>query len=243
MFSKLHNRLGTAGLAVAVVALVVALAGTAFAAAGLNSTQKKEVKKIAKQFAGKEGPQGQPGQSGAKGDPGAAGAPGKNGNDGVSPVGVAFSGEKGSCKSGGVEYKGANTVVVCNGQSGFTEVLPEGETETGVWSANLQEGESKTVEISFPIPLLESLPLTAAELVKPAETTANCPGSAAAPEAEPGTLCVYASALAGSGTVTTSFLDPSKGFAVGVGPTGTLFAVGASGGPVTAFGTWAVSAS
>ena len=44
MFSKLHERLGTAGFVVAIVALVAALAGTAFAAAGLNGKQKKEVK-------------------------------------------------------------------------------------------------------------------------------------------------------------------------------------------------------
>ena len=26
------------------------------------------------------------------------------------------------------------TTLVCNGQTGFTETLPSGETETGVWS-------------------------------------------------------------------------------------------------------------
>jgi hypothetical protein len=56
MISRIHSKLGTAGLVVALVALVVALTGVAFAASGLNSKQKKEVKKIAKQFAGKQGP-------------------------------------------------------------------------------------------------------------------------------------------------------------------------------------------
>ena len=43
MFAKLHNRFGTAGLVVAVVALIAALAGTAIAAGGLNAKQKKEL--------------------------------------------------------------------------------------------------------------------------------------------------------------------------------------------------------
>ena len=49
MISKLHNRLGTAGFVVAIIALVAALSGGAYAAqqANLSKQQKKEVKKIA----------------------------------------------------------------------------------------------------------------------------------------------------------------------------------------------------
>lgn len=77
MYSRLHNRLGTAGFVLAIVALVAAVAGTAFAATGLNSKQKKEVKKIAKSVAGSPGA---PGAAGANGLNGAAGAAGPQGD-------------------------------------------------------------------------------------------------------------------------------------------------------------------
>ncbi|HVV72142.1 MAG TPA: hypothetical protein VHI52_11700 [Verrucomicrobiae bacterium] len=45
---RIHQKLGTAGLIVAIVALVAALAGGAYAAGGgLSGKQKKEVTKIA----------------------------------------------------------------------------------------------------------------------------------------------------------------------------------------------------
>lgn len=75
MFSRLHNRLGTAGFVVAIVALVAAVAGTAFAATGLNNKQKKEVKKIAKSVV-QQGPAGPAGANGANGAAGAAGPEG-----------------------------------------------------------------------------------------------------------------------------------------------------------------------
>lgn len=74
MYSRLHNRLGTAGFAVAIVALVAAVAGTAFAATGLNGKQKKEVKKIAKSVV-KQGPAGAAGAAGLNGAAGPQGAP------------------------------------------------------------------------------------------------------------------------------------------------------------------------
>ncbi|HEX5610071.1 MAG TPA: hypothetical protein VFX45_08270 [Solirubrobacterales bacterium] len=75
MFSRLHNRLGTAGFVIAIIALVAAVAGTAFAATGLNSKQKKEVKKIAKSVV-QQGPAGAAGAAGANGAAGAAGPEG-----------------------------------------------------------------------------------------------------------------------------------------------------------------------
>jgi len=82
MFSRIHDRLGTAGLIIAVIALIAALAGTAFAAAGLNGKQKKEVTNIAKKYAGKKGPKGDTGPTGAAGPKGDAGVPGKEGPEG-----------------------------------------------------------------------------------------------------------------------------------------------------------------
>jgi hypothetical protein len=49
MLSRLHNKVGTAGLVVAIVALVAALAGSAYAAKDvLTKQEKKQVEKIAK---------------------------------------------------------------------------------------------------------------------------------------------------------------------------------------------------
>jgi hypothetical protein len=123
MLSKVHNKLGTAGLVVAIMALVVALGGAAYAALpGLNSKQKKEVKKIAKTVPGKDGaqgpkgdtgplgPKGDPGQQGPKGDPGAEGPPGPTETE-----------------------------------------LPPGKTMTGTWSLRDKGLPWYRVNISFPL--------------------------------------------------------------------------------------------
>jgi Collagen triple helix repeat (20 copies) len=148
---SIREPFGTAGLVVACVALIAALGGTAIAAGALTGKQKKEVEKIAKKYAGKPGAPGATGPAGApgaKGDAGAAGTNGTNGTNGedgtdgkagtngVSPTGTAFTGEKGTCKDGGVEFKGVNTSFACNGeegQTGYVETLPAGETLTGMW--------------------------------------------------------------------------------------------------------------
>src|SRR3954470_13970370 len=77
MLKRIHDKLGTAGLVVAVVALVVALTGTAFAAKKFIT--KQEAIKIAKKYAGKNGA---PGAQGSKGDTGASGAQGPKGDQG-----------------------------------------------------------------------------------------------------------------------------------------------------------------
>jgi hypothetical protein len=94
MVSRLRDRLGTAGLIVAIVALVAALGGGAYAASGLNGKQKKEVskaakkeskkfsKKFSKQFA-KPGPAGAAGPAGPQGPQGLPGGPGQNGTNGT----------------------------------------------------------------------------------------------------------------------------------------------------------------
>lgn len=122
MFSRIHDKLGTAGLVIAVVALIAALAGTAFAAAGLNGKQKKEVKKIAKKYAGKQGPQGPQGPQGAQGPKGDRGLQGERGPEGeVGPAGPVET------------------------------VLPAGKTETGLWSFSGKEVASQFLNISFPL--------------------------------------------------------------------------------------------
>jgi hypothetical protein len=213
MISRIHSKLGTAGLVVAIVALVVALTGVAVAASGLNGKQKKEVKSIAKQFAGKNGA---PGAQGPKGDTGAAGSAGKNGADGApgangknvvltaEPAGV-------NCKNAGtkveVEGNAASKKYVCNGQTGFTDTLPSGKTETGTWAVGTGNSGAMIVPLSFNIPLAtapEALHFVSEdgkehteEVV--VETPVNCKGSAEEPTALPGQVCVYEGLNIGAG--------------------------------------------
>lgn len=207
MISRLHQKLGTAGFAIACVALIAALAGTAFAATGLNSKQKKEVKKIAKQFAGKDGKNGKDGAPGPAGPAGAAGkdgANGSNGQDGAdgapgangkNVVTVSFTGGTeptgNPCNENGgvsVEVEGSgDKEIVCNGEEGAEGspwpgggTLPPGETETGAWAVGpLPEGGPSEVDtaLSFFLPL--SSPLT---------YTGSC--AVAAPD-QPGTCQVH----------------------------------------------------
>jgi hypothetical protein len=166
MLKRIHSRLGTAGLVVAVVALVVAVAGTAFAAGGLTKKQEKQVVKIAKKYAGKQGP---------KGDPGPAGAQGPKGDPGA-------KGDTGAAGKGGPEGK--------QGIPGPTEtVLPAGKTLAGLWSFQANLGERTFVSISFPLRVEPSPHFHWVGVGEP--STAECPGNAENPEAAPGNLCIY----------------------------------------------------
>ncbi len=231
MISRVHSKLGTAGLVVAIVALVVALTGVAFAATGLNSKQKKEVKKIAKQFAGEDGAPGATGAQGAKGDKGdkgdtgaegKQGAPGKDGKNGL-------PGEDGACS-------GANPECI----------LPSGATETGTWAAG-PAGLPTIVALPFNIPLAEApdsmhyvnaggeeqfgtFPLEFRDPV-------NCLGTAEEPSAPSGVVCVYASG--------ESF-EPPTARTPDINGNSKLFTSGATlfftGEEAFAFGTYAVTA-
>jgi len=220
MLSRAHNKLGTAGLVVAIVALIAALTGVAFAAAGLNSKQKKEVKNIAKQFAGK------PGAAGATGPTGPAGAQGPKGDTGT-------KGDKGDTGQTGP-----------NGQAGMcSEENPEcslasGAVLTGMWSAvaggneTTNYNELALAAISFPVRVsppptalyprevesetgdfvtigfklndggatpYEFTGLETPELeASRAKYEAVCPGDSEGPEAEPGFLCIYPGASGGT---------------------------------------------
>lgn len=148
---------GTAGLIIAMIALVAALGGGAYAAkGGLTGKQKKEVAKIAqkeaKKFAAKNGTNGTnglPGTKGDKGDAGGAGATGPAGPQG--PAGPA--GPQGK--------QGVQGVQGIPGETGFTETLPPGETETGTFAyrGSIAESEASAINvpISFPIPLASPL--------------------------------------------------------------------------------------
>jgi len=68
-------------------------------------------------------------------------------------------------------------------------VLPSGETETGAWSYGGSKESLIFSSISFNIPLAEAP--TAETIPAQGAPTANCPGTAEIPTAEPGFLCVY----------------------------------------------------
>jgi len=166
MLKRIHNKLGTAGLVIAVVALVAAITGTALAAGGLTKKQEKQVVKIAKKYAGKKGPQGNPGPAGAQGPKGDTGAKGDTGP----------KGDQGNLGPEGEE-----------GPPGPTETrLPEGETETGVWSFRGIGQEKYWVNMSFPLRVVP-----APETVNALQEPEKCPGTVEEPTAEGGYLCIY----------------------------------------------------
>jgi hypothetical protein len=265
MFSKLHERLGTAGFVVAVVALVAALAGTAFAAAGLNSTQQKEVKKIAKQFAGKSGAPGAPGPQGPAGP---AGANGKDGTNGTSSNGengksvIIGTATNVQCESGGitVEVQDSGTKKpVCNGETGFTETLPEGKTETGVWGTPNISQKRTTYDISFNIPLATApaaVIVTPGEMESGAGATNGCPwDGTGTPTANSGTFCVYEAVSPSTANLTTlqvafpdyeEFLGEFIGFGeAGAATFGAAVRTACTGNAEAeceGFGAWAVTA-
>jgi collagen triple helix repeat protein len=186
MYRRFHDRFGTAGLIVAVVALVLTVTGAAIAAGGLTKQQEKQVKKLAKKYAGKNGapgaqgpagPQGAagangkdgaPGEKGAKGDPGTPGTPGTPGAPGTAGKSVVVSQLAPECDQGGitVEVQGSSEEnEICNGEKGEKGdqgepgVLHPGETlPSGATETGLYtvEKDLSTV-ISFPIPLPASL--------------------------------------------------------------------------------------
>jgi Collagen triple helix repeat (20 copies) len=206
MYRRFHDRFGTAGLVVAIVALVAAVGGTALAAGGLSSAEKKLIKKEVKKYAkaGPQGAQGQPGTPGANGKdgaPGAKGAPGEAGPQGpAGPAGPAGApgpeGEAGVCSE-------ENTACV----------LPSGATMTGIYSFTDDDTGDEPGEpgfsrehvavISYPLKA-EVAPDSLHRIWvgqeneeeriingKPPFDTVHCPGTAYEPAALPGYLCVY----------------------------------------------------
>jgi hypothetical protein len=262
--SKLKEPFGKAGLTLAIVALVMAMVGGAYAAGALTGKQKKEVEKIAKKYAGKpgapgangtNGSNGAPGEKGAKGDTGNAGAPGTDGEDGNSVV--LLNEEPSGCPSEeGFTYEvegSGEEDEVCNGidgQTGFTEFLPGGKTETGTWSVSLLVGQSSKQPISFALPL-ETAP---EPIFVEGASAAGCPGlEGGLPTAEPGKLCLYSLKVT-AGALSIGFLRPDAlnpefefpAPAEGTGPSGTILAAecepGPEPGPCFQYGTWAVTA-
>jgi hypothetical protein len=171
--------------------------------------------------AGPTGPAGSNGKDGANGSNGKDGSNGTNGKDGAGVTTASFSGSKGTCneEQGGIEVKSASPAAfVCNGLEGEAGAkgdkgdkgeegspwtaggkLPPGATETGAWAFAGTEADTAgiVVPISFPIRLAAALePGTADQpahihYASEEDFATQCPGTAGAPKANPGELCVY----------------------------------------------------
>jgi hypothetical protein len=114
MYQRFHDRFGTAGVVIAVIALVAALGGTAVAAGGLTKAQEKQVTKIAKKYAGKPGAAGKDGAAGPAGPAGPGGGKGDAGGKGA-------TGAKGP--TGGAGVAGTNGKTVLSGAANPTNAI------------------------------------------------------------------------------------------------------------------------
>lgn len=251
LYQRFHDRFGTAGVILGVIALILALGGTALAASGLNSKQKKEVKNMIKKYSkpgpqGPQGPQGNPGPPGPAGKDGTNGTNGTNGKDGNSVV-VAPEEKGANCTQGGVKVTVEETAgqnYVCNGQTGFTDHLPSGKTETGTWAVGIS-GAAYMVAIEFNIPLEEAPELgfvnvageEAGDNEEEPHAVEHCTGSAEEPSAPAGYVCIYGASenIEGFG-----FVWPAAGN-INTFVSGAVFPYTAGAGK-SAWGTWAVTA-
>jgi hypothetical protein len=256
----MHERLGTAGFVLSLIAIVLALTGGAYAASKLNGTQKKEVEKIAKKFAGKPGAPGAAGTAGTNGTNGKDGAPGAPGAAGKSVVVGSFDGENEPtgepCEElGGSELEvedSGNVTYTCNGKEGSPWTaggkLPKGALLSGGWSVAVPKSASfvgmAPTTISFGIPLASGLDESHVHFQGEANFATNCPGTLENPTAISGHLCVYSSGVLGSSTAPyIAHLDEAEG--LGASPEGAqmLFPFDTSPTPaenVVGRGSWAV---
>jgi hypothetical protein len=268
MFSTLRTRFGIPGV-ISVIALVFAMFGGAYAASNSSGGGKatasaakgkpgprgKTGKTGKTGPAGPQGPAGPVGPAGAKGDAGAAGSNGTPGAPGAPGTSVKNEAEpKGAnCKEGGTKLVGSATTYACNGtngkdgQTGFTEFLPEEKTETGTWRLVSNGEEEQYLPISFPIPLSSEAAeeVTLKTVTAEVGTTPDCPGTVEEPEANPGFLCVYSSKFGSTAEgVPLGAYKPlaSGGEQEGVVSSGTLLYFASADATKRLDGTFAVTA-
>jgi Collagen triple helix repeat (20 copies) len=232
MLSAIRIRIHvTPSTIIATFALVFAMSGGAYAANKYLITSTKQISpKVLKSLKGASGKAGANGANGTTGPAGPGGPAGPTGPGGLQgPQGV--QGEKGVPGE-----KGKNGT---NGTTGFTETLPSGKTETGAWAVGPEQTKNTYAPLSFTIPLEKPLDETHAHFVNEGATApAGCTGgTAAAPTAESGNLCVYVKEALHLSVGLIK--DPASG-ELGAGTTGALvLAVFTESGEV--YGTWAVT--
>ncbi len=280
MLQAIRSRLTYSNIA-ATLALVFAMSGGAYAVGSHGAVSKGStsdgsmVATVAKSKAkdktktGARGPAGPKGATGATGPAGPAGLVGAAGAQG--PAGA--TGAKGETGAQGPEGKeGHEGKAGANGTTGFTKVLPSGETlkgDWGLWTSVPTTGggqEFLAGAVSFGIPLA-SAPAAVHIISAPTEkeeeekvfpvAPQGCTGNVTEPGAEPGNLCVFAreegdvkSGPAGTKVCATGASERLLECALSGGSTpesadatGFGFAVKAeNAGLVRISGTWAVTA-
>ena len=222
---------------IAVFALVFAMSGGAYAAKKFLITSKSQISpsvlKSLKGATGAKGANGATGAQGAAGPTGPAGAGGAQGAQGP-------AGTNGADGKEGKEGKQGPP-----GTTGFTDTLPSGKTETGTWSAAQETEEVGSVApISFAIPLadgLEPAQVHVDTLEEPNFEEA-CPGSAEAPKATKGNLCIYTGVK--KGLEILKVVNPFTPTEEGTGPNGAIIRMAqpSTAEPTLAYGSWAVTA-
>jgi len=161
---------------------------------------------------GPTGPTGPTGATGATGTAGAAGATGANGATGMTgatgPTGAAgptgATGANGSTGSTGAGATGPTGPTGASGVGTTGATGPAGSSaaklasehsETGVWSietpATPVKGRTAGAAISFPL-AVEPAPTHVYYIKAGGTIPPECPGTATAPAAEKGSLCVFA---------------------------------------------------
>jgi hypothetical protein len=255
MFSSIRKRFTYTNVAMT-LALVFAISGGAYAAGKYLITSTKQISpKVLKSLQGKVGANGSPGPAGPAGPQGPAGSQGvagSKGETGVAGTSVASTESKakiGPCKEGGSEFKASSgTTYACNGEKGKEgtfggSALPEGKTLTGYWGASgygetgAEEGTPgyASTAVNFALPLSVT---PTAHFIKAGETPpSQCPGTAEAPAATPGNLCVFATnvdnAYLHNGSVYPGVQAHTSGF--------TLVGLTAAKGAIDIEGSWAVT--
>jgi hypothetical protein len=230
-------------------------AGTPGATGATGPTGEKGATGFAEGPTGPEGPTGAEGPTGPQGPVGNQGPVGPTGPEGLTgpegptgppggatgPTGATGPSVEGGCGEGEaiIEIE-ENGTIVCGEAGGFADTLPSGKTETGVWGFNASElsakeegGERKVFGlVSFNIPLEAAL----SPLKIKFEGDANCTGTASAPSAAQGYLCIYEKAAANAEI--GSELFPG----ISVGPAGAAVGYNVLGDEAFAYGSYAVTA-
>ena len=253
MLSAIRRRM-TPATVIATVALVFAMTGGAYAAKKYLITSTKQISptvlKSLKGANGKAGPAGPTGPAGAAsaGPAGPAGPQGPAGSPGT-------LGEKG--ESGAPGKNGENGKQGLKGETGSPwpagGTLPKGSTETGTWlapaSSEKEFPEHELAMISFSIPLAASLSGANVHYVTVAEweaktLPAGCAGTAEAPEAEAGFLCVFEGKVSQpvGGVASALILKAGGGFASGASTTGALLFIESKAAESRFLGTWVLTA-
>ncbi len=161
MFSAIRSRITYVNV-VATLVLVFAMTGGALAAKKYLITSTKQISpSVLKSLQGKAGAAGANGAQGAAGPAGPAGPQGAAGT----------AGAKGDAGAAGKEGpQGKQGATGASGTTGFTDTLPPGKTETGVWSFGgvgaAAGSQFYYVPISFDIPLPQAIETEQTEYVE-----------------------------------------------------------------------------